>query len=144
MTRKRDYRELPIFMAALMAASKDALLQLATSVKERMSEDGKPVRYPINWDSEKQRRAFFATKGFGKGIPYRRTDRYRYGWSLERSRFGARLTNGSPAGAIGGQTSGWQSKIHRGRWPHLLTVLFEELRKFPADLSDRLKVTGNR
>lgn len=31
-----------------------------------------PVRLPIQWTSEKQRRAFFATKGFGKGIPYRR------------------------------------------------------------------------
>lgn len=35
-----------------------------------------PVVYPIQWKSEKQRRAFFATKGFGKGIPYHRT----YGW----------------------------------------------------------------
>lgn len=36
-----------------------------------------PVVYPIQWKSEKQRRAFFATKGFGKGIPYHRT----YGWA---------------------------------------------------------------
>lgn len=31
------------------------------------------VSYPIQWSTEKQRRAFFATKGFGKGIPTRRS-----------------------------------------------------------------------
>jgi len=29
---------------------------------------------PFLWSSEKQRRAYFATDGFGKGIPYRRTN----------------------------------------------------------------------
>jgi len=31
-----------------------------------------PVKYPIEWTSEKQRKAFFATDGFGGGIPYKR------------------------------------------------------------------------
>lgn len=35
---------------------------------------GKP-RYPLRWASERQRRAFFATDGFGGGIPYQRTNR---------------------------------------------------------------------
>jgi hypothetical protein len=140
----RDFREMPTFINALIAASTDALVQLATNVKERMTEEGKPVRYPIDWDSERQRRAFFATNGFGRGIPYKRTDRYRYGWTLERVHFGVNLSNRHPAGAVGGTTSGWQSRIHRGRWPHLLTVLFEELRKFPADLSNRLRVVGGK
>jgi hypothetical protein len=34
------------------------------------------------WKSEKQRRAFFATDGFGKGIPYERTHELRDGWHL--------------------------------------------------------------
>jgi hypothetical protein len=144
MSKTRDFREMPVFINALIEASRDVLVQLATNVKERMSEEGKPVRYPINWDSEKQRRAFFATNGFGKGIPYRRSNRYRLGWEMERGRFGVRLSNRSPAGAVGGTTSGWQSRIHRGRWPHLLSVLFDELRKVPADLSNRLRVVGNR
>lgn len=29
-------------------------------------------RYPLRWKSEKQRRAYFASNGFGKGIPYQR------------------------------------------------------------------------
>jgi len=31
------------------------------------------VKYPIAWTSERQRRAYFASNGFGHGIPYRRT-----------------------------------------------------------------------
>ena len=42
-----------------------------------------PVKYPIKWKSERQRRAFFATNGFGKGIPYRRTETLKRGWVLE-------------------------------------------------------------
>lgn len=144
MAPRRDFRELPTFINALLEASKDSLVQLATNVKERMSEEGKPVSYPIDWDSPKQQR-FVMWKLRKRGeIPYRRKDRYRLGWEMERVRFGARLHNESPAGAVGGLTSGWQSKIHRGRWPHLLTVLFDELSRFPADLSNRLRVVGNK
>ena len=32
-----------------------------------------PVHYPIRWTSERQRRAFFASDGFGRGIPTKRT-----------------------------------------------------------------------
>lgn len=39
-----------------------------------------PVKYPIAWKSERQRRAFFATNGFGGGIPYRRTGALGRGW----------------------------------------------------------------
>lgn len=35
---------------------------------------------PYRWQSEKQRRAFFATGGFGRGIPSRRTGQLSGGW----------------------------------------------------------------
>lgn len=38
--------------------------------------------YPIRWKSEKQRRAFFATNGFGRGIPTKRSGRYLKGWRV--------------------------------------------------------------
>jgi hypothetical protein len=40
-----------------------------------------PVVYPIAWTSEKQRRAFFATNGFGRGIPTKRTGALNDGWN---------------------------------------------------------------
>lgn len=39
-------------------------------------------RYPIRWTSERQRRAFFASKGFGRGIPTRRTGRIARDWEV--------------------------------------------------------------
>jgi len=41
--------------------------------------------YPLRWTSEKQRRAFFATDGFGGGIPHRRKSpsQVQEGWRVE-------------------------------------------------------------
>ena len=41
-----------------------------------------PGDYPIEWTSEKQRRAYFATDGFGAGIPYRRMHGFVHGWHV--------------------------------------------------------------
>lgn len=40
------------------------------------------VKYPIQWTSEKQKRAFFATKGFGRGIPTQRTGKLQSSWRI--------------------------------------------------------------
>lgn len=40
---------------------------------------GRP-RYPIRWTSERQRKAFFASNGFGAGIPTRRTGKIAGAW----------------------------------------------------------------
>lgn len=49
------------------------------AVKTLSTEPGKP-RYPIRWSTERQRRAYFATDGFGRGIPYKRTGKYADAW----------------------------------------------------------------
>lgn len=41
---------------------------------DRLGEAPGAVHYPIEWTSEKQRMAFFATDGFGHGIPYQRNE----------------------------------------------------------------------
>lgn len=41
-----------------------------------------PVVYPFQFATDKSRKAFFATNGFGKGIPTRRTDTLKLGWSV--------------------------------------------------------------
>ena len=41
--------------------------------REELSIPAPEPTYPIQWDSERQRRAFFATDGFGRGIPTERT-----------------------------------------------------------------------
>jgi hypothetical protein len=46
------------------------------------------VKYPIQWTSDRQRRAFFASNGFGAGIPYRRTNALARGWNIQAHRKG--------------------------------------------------------
>lgn len=43
---------------------------------------GAPV-YPIRWKSERQRRAFFASKGFGRGIPTQRKNVIIKAWTAD-------------------------------------------------------------
>jgi hypothetical protein len=45
-------------------------------------EPGTP-HYPIRWASQRQRRAYFATDGFGHGIPYRRTGALTEAWDAQ-------------------------------------------------------------
>lgn len=39
-------------------------------------------KYPIRWKSDRQRRAFFASNGFGKGIPSQRTGTLLKNWKI--------------------------------------------------------------
>lgn len=48
-------------------------------------------KYPIQWQSERQRKAFFATNGFGGGIPYRRTGKLTRSWYAWVRRDGNRI-----------------------------------------------------
>ena len=132
--------ELPEFVAGFFSDCSQVLFETAERVKERMSEPGQPVTYPIQWDSEKQRRAFFATDGFGEGIPYQRKGVYERSYAVERKPLGAQLHAPHPAGAIGGTPEGWQSRINRGRWNNLLIVLFDELAKIPDAISNKFTV----
>ncbi len=45
-----------------------------------------PVVYPFEFATEKSRRAFFATNGFGKGIPTRRTGELGRAWVVDVDR----------------------------------------------------------
>lgn len=57
--------------------------KLANRALSRITrEPGRPI-YPLRWQTERQRRAFFATRGFGRGIPYRRTGGLLLGWTVD-------------------------------------------------------------
>lgn len=56
---------------------------------------------PYKWQSEKQRRAYFATDGFGGGIPYERTGELANAWTIEEANSDwntVKLTNESEYG----------------------------------------------
>ncbi len=75
---------------ALRKAPKKMRVALSTAKKntERLlnatlKSPQPPPRYPLKWKSERQRRAFFATRGFGHGIPYNRTNRLINAWRVQ-------------------------------------------------------------
>jgi hypothetical protein len=41
-----------------------------------------PDDYPLEWESRLQQMAYFASNGFGKGIPYQRTGKLAKAWEL--------------------------------------------------------------
>lgn len=51
------------------------------TLRKLMAVPGPPV-YPLRWKSSRQRRAFFATRGFGRGIPTVRTGEMVSGWRV--------------------------------------------------------------
>ncbi len=70
---------------------------------------------PYQWESDKQRRAYFATNGFGKGIPYNRSYDLRFGWQVLEDGANSRAVNNVPyAKFVQGDN---QQKGHRSdRW----------------------------
>lgn len=71
---------------------------------------------PYIWNSEKQRRAYFATDGFGGGIPSTRSGALESGWSADVTPYGAKITNEAAyagyvvgeAQQLGHKADGWK------------------------------------
>jgi hypothetical protein len=124
-------------------AGRDSLAETVEEIRREMSVEGKPVTYPIQWDSERQRRAYFATNGFGRGIPYVRQGSYIRGWQVRSFPEGYELSNKHPAGAVGGtmpSSNPWQSRIHKNRWNNIFTVTSNALRKLSSRVRQKLRV----
>ena len=134
------------------AAGLWALESAAKRVQRRMQEPGKPSTSPVHWDSIRQMQAFFASNGFGGGIPYRRRGIYEKGWQIRRSPNGTDLSNRTRgARFIGGLPSGGdlspgkkQSSIHKGRYRLLRPTVDEEIKKLHQDVIDRLRIEASQ
>jgi len=115
-------------------------------IQTKMRGQGKKSRSPVKWDSDKQRRAYFATDGFGRGIPTRRSGAYVRAWQIVQRENGFSLTNRKPqAKYIGGTAYGLgQSRIHQGRWKLLRDATEEEIKKLPQEMQDALLVAGRK
>lgn len=113
----------------------DVIIATAREMRDALNVPGKPVTYPVKWDSPKQRTAFFASNGFGAGIPYERTGRTKWTVISGFSTGEVDLFAPHPAGAVFGMPPDfWQSRIHRGRWVELKKVLKTYLSKLPSKI----------
>lgn len=85
---------------------------------------------PYQWQSEKQRRAFFATDGFGGGIPYRRTGKSK-NWTVRTLRRGyqARIENKDAGGYMDFVQGKWQQRGHiKDGWRKLTDIISTNVR----------------
>lgn len=107
-----------------------------------MRTPGKPPTHPIQWDTERQKRAYFATNGFGGGIPTVRTDESPNAWKVIKTDRGADMSNPlSHAGYLYGTERGErQSRIHRGRHPIFRKIVDSMIARLPRSVRDRLVV----
>ena len=137
---------MPDAMLEVERVIKNRLYQIAASIMYDMSLAGTPPTYPIHWDSDKQRKAFFASKGFGQGIPTSRTKAYESGWTLDAITNGVTVYNDHKgaryiAGTLRGGTrpaDGGQSAIHLGRWNSFHDVVVKHLEDISQDRLQQL------
>jgi hypothetical protein len=132
----------------------ELMRQAADDVLAILRKPGRKISYPVHWDSQKQRRAYFASKGFGKGIPYHRTGGLNRSWKVARA-------NDSPGGqrygyytvssalkyakyVAGNASGGQQSRIHAGRWTLFLGAFRKVIGKLPAKIRSKLYIGGKK
>ncbi len=109
---------------------------------------GKMPTYPIKWDSAKQRQAFFATNGFGGGIPHVRKGLAIAGWKSVVLPNGYQVENKATnmqgkamAGYVWGSSTGKRlSRIHTGRWPLVRLVVMRIIRTLPEEIARSLRL----
>lgn len=65
-----------------------AVETIAPQALNELGHEPGPVKYPIEWTSEKQRKAFFASNGFGRGIGAERTHDLSKSWGIVKSALG--------------------------------------------------------
>jgi hypothetical protein len=118
----------------------------AQEFTKRMQKPGKGITYPVNWDSLEQQRAFFASNGFGGGIPTVRKNRYINAWQVRNIPLGAESFNKSGVTRyISGLFDGkGQSNIHKNRWDKMRDNMLIVVRKLERLLIKDVRETINR
>lgn len=141
-------RKFAAFIAGSPKAERDELLVATEEIQAGMQVEGSAPPSPVPWVSTRQKVAFFASKGFGGGIPTTRTGKYVRNWKIESrsSGIGYVLSNRSRgAKYIGGLQSGTgQSSIHEGRWPLFRNVIDAVVASLPAAVAGRLQRFVNK
>lgn len=109
------------------------------TVRTALRKPGARPSYPIQWDSERQRRAFFASDGFGRGIPSQRTGSEGR-WQIVKLAEGYRFEHPSPHAVYlwGNYEGARQSKIHEGRWPVLQPLVEAAIQELPPEIESHI------
>lgn len=110
------------------------------------------TKYPAPWNgslpkgwfkSDRQRRFVMALVREGR-VPYKRTGAYMDEWKLKAQPDGYALSADSDkARWVGGDDSGLQSKIHKGRWGVAVEIVKQEQEKLPDEILHLVHTTAS-
>lgn len=115
-TYQRSPRTISTFL------NRSLLPQYVKRAQQELTPYPWPVKYPIEWQSERQRRAFWATDGFGAGIPYQRTRNLQHSWAFDIMTYpeGADVEIGNNADYARFVIGDWQQHFHANTgWPQI-------------------------
>lgn len=80
----RDYeRAAGRYPALVERAFRRQLQRIGKRTRDVLAREPGRSHRPVIWQTERQRRAYFASGGFGAGIPYRRSGRLSAGWKSQ-------------------------------------------------------------
>lgn len=117
------------------------MAKAAANVIDEMSEPGVEPPYPIHWTSMKQARAFFKSKGFGGGIPHKRTDRHAQGWQMDTQGNGIVMYNNVRGSKFlyGDARSTAQQPMYHTFWPSFREVVDYHRKQIPDRINTLLR-----
>ena len=137
---------------AIRRAGDKTLDDVAKEIVRIMRRPGLPVKYPITWDSDKQRKKVIAMLRAMGDLPYTRKGGYENAWQerpidsghvVENLGHNAVFLAGHPSGNFAGarlvQASG-QSHVHQGRWRLIKPVLDAVNMRLIPSILERLRV----
>lgn len=131
--------------------AKQIIRDALESALAKLRKPGSKITYPVKWDSERQRRAYFATDGFGHGIPYRRAGKLSDSWKIvstvaTKNRVGYTIgSNLGYAKYVQGDAKGArQSSIHRNRWQLFADAVRAAIKSVPAKIRAELRIGGRK
>ena len=132
--------------AEIPQIGRNQIYKTAQRIRSRMGKPGKKITYPVRWDSKKQRRAFFASEGFGRGIPTERSGAYEEAWEIIKLDNGYAVSNPLEYAKYvgGGPFGGSQSNIHQDRWERFRDVVEEETDKLPDEITAEIDIVARR
>lgn len=100
---------------------------------------------PYKWDSDRQRKAYFASNGFGGGIPYQRTQNLAQGWNVLGEGKNQIVVNEVPYAAFVKDFQQSRGHLHDG-WDIIQTDIINRLdeivRRFEAGVKNAIRKLG--
>ena len=137
--KKRSLLKLGLAAAAFAALAAWGYYEAMKRARDKLKiPKARPSR-PIQWDSAKQKRAFFATDGFGRGIPSVRTNAS-LRWDITATGNGYMLYNptGYASRLYGHYDGGGQSRIFEGTYPLFVEMVEHEVEGLPEDIEEHI------